>query len=1278
VAHHGILFLDEIALLPTALQPKLLTVIEEQAVRRLGGTRSELADVWILTASSEELAAAVKARGFRKDLFHRLAVVTIFLPPLRERGEDILRLAEYFLARACADYGMPPRTFAPDARAALLAYSWPGNVRELCNVLEQAALLADDPTIAAAMLRLPPTAITEPTGTDPVAIPTEEALDFDDAIASVECPQLIDALRATNWNVTQAATRLGISRNRIRYQIEKHGLGPGAPRLRNRAGRGQPAPSDLPPLDRARPDIPVASPLRWEQRYISLLRADLVFAADIPPDTSREIELLIEKVRSFGGQVEEISPRAIVAAFGVEPVEDAPTRAALAAMAIQKAAERVHSGDVLAVASVRAAIHVEHLLVGQLGGSSQIDLEGKSAASTVLEWLMSLEDANAILVSDAAAPFLERRFELVPARSAGALPRRAYRLTRREQTGFGLGGRALSPFVGRERELGFLDDRLAQVERGQGQLVGIVGEPGVGKSRFVYELTRSDRLRRWRVLGANCVSYGIASAYLPVADLLKRYFQVEDRHNPRQIRDEVVGRLQALDEALKPTLPALLWLLEVPVEDPQWERLDPAERRQRTLDAVKRLLLRESQVRPLVLVFEDLHWVDSETQAWLDNLVEGLPNARCLLLVTYRPEYEHRWGSKTYYTQLRLDPLSPACAEELLRTLLGADRSLEPLKRLLIQRTEGNPFFLEESLHTLLEAKVLAGERVAYRLAGPLEDMQVADTVHAVLAARIDRLPGEEKRLLQTAAVLGNEAELVLIEAVADLPKDAARRGLAHFQAAEFLYETRPFPDLEYTFKHALTHEVAYGSLLPAQGKAIHAKVVEAIERLYPDRLDERVEDLAHHASRGELWEKAASYLRRAGAKAFARSANHESVSCLEQALDCVRHLPATRETREFEVDLCLDLRNSLYAIGEFENIFRYLRQAEVLAPKLEDPRRLCLLDAYMCRNLVVAGRPTEALSFGERAQKIADQMEDFQLRITTNLFVGMAHHNMGDYPGAEHFLQRVIGSLSENLVGERCGLETFPAVMSRAWLTKTLCELGQFDEAIKQASEAARIAKMLDHPFSVAVSSYGLGNVYNAKGDFSRAIEPLERGFSLSRDRSFTIASSGVIALLGYAYVRTGRVNEGVSLLESIANRFESLRVQPFLSFVLLRVSEGHLVAARLDDAARYAEQALRAAREDGERGYEAHSLRLLAEIALHGNEPERARASYHQAMARATELGMRPLIAHCHAGLARLHRRTGEREQAEEQFSTAETMYREMGMRFWLEKTEAEVSAA
>jgi predicted ATPase len=372
---------------------------------------------------------------------------------------------------------------------------------------------------------------------------------------------------------------------------------------------------------------------------------------------------------------------------------------------------------------------------------------------------------------------------------------------------------------------------------------------------------------------------------LPVIDLLKRYFKIEDRDELREIRERVTGKLLTLDRALDPMLPALLALLDVPVDDTQWNTLDPAQRRRRTLDAARQLLLREAREQPLLLIFEDLHWIDGETQALLDSLVESLPAARLLLLVNYRPEYSHGWGSKTYYRQLRIDPLPPEGAEELLDALVGTDAALASLKRLLIERTEANPLFLEESVRSLVETGALVGEPGDYRFTQPMEQLKIPTTVQAILAARIDRMTPEAKRLLQAAAVIGKDVALPLLLAIADAPEHEVRAELTQLQGAEFLYEVRLFPDLEYTFKHALTHEVAYQGLLQDRRRDLHARITEAIERLAAERIAEQSERLAHHALRGELWEKAVSYLRQAGLRAMARGAHREAVPYLEQAL---------------------------------------------------------------------------------------------------------------------------------------------------------------------------------------------------------------------------------------------------------------------------------------------------------------------------------------------------------------------------------------------------------
>src|SRR5262249_6651911 len=418
--------------------------------------------------------------------------------------------------------------------------------------------------------------------------------------------------------------------------------------------------------------------------------------------------------------------------------------------------------------------------------------------------------------------------------------------------------------------------------------------------------------------------------------------------DPRKIREKVTGKVLTLAPSLAPAVPALLSLLDVPVEEVAWQTLDPLQRRQQTLDAVKRLLLRESEVQPLVVVFEDLHWIDGESQTLLDSLIESLPAARLLLLVTYRPEYQHAWGGKTYYRQLRIDPLPPERADELLEALLGPAADLAPLKRLLDERTEANPLFLEESVRALVETGALAGERGAYRLSRPVERVTLPATVQTILAARIDRLDSAAKRLLQAAAVIGTDVPLPLLLAIADAPEPTVRAELAHLQAGEFLYETRLFPDLEYTFKHALTHEVAYQGLLHDRQRALHARITEALERLSPEGVTEQAERLAHHALRGEVWEKAVAYLRQAGLRALARGANREAIAHLEQALGTLRCLPETRETTELTADLHIDLRNALTALGEVGRIVEHLDEAEGLARTLGDPHRLGRITTFM------------------------------------------------------------------------------------------------------------------------------------------------------------------------------------------------------------------------------------------------------------------------------------------------------------------------------------------
>jgi tetratricopeptide (TPR) repeat protein len=824
--------------------------------------------------------------------------------------------------------------------------------------------------------------------------------------------------------------------------------------------------------------------------------------------------------------------------------------------------------------------------------------------------------------------------------------------------------RGLTRFVGRDAELEQLREGLGRAAEGHGQVVALVGEPGVGKSRLVWEVTHSHRTHGWLILEAGSVSYGTATPYLPVVSLLRGYFQIGDRDEQRAIREKVTGKLLTLDRAFEPALPAFLALLDVPVEERRWEALDPPARRQRTIDALRRLLLRESQVQPLLVVFEDLHWIDAETQAVLDRLVESLPTARLLLFVNYRPEYRHGWGGKTYYyRQLRLDPLAPENATALLETLLGGDAGLESLKRLLLARTEGNPLFLEESVRSLVDDRMLTGERGAYRLVKAPETVHVPATVQAILAARIDRLPAEDKDLLQMAAVVGTDVPVAVLAAVAGRTAEALTDHLARLQAAEFLYETSLFPDAEYTFKHALTHDVAYGGLLQDRRRALHARVVAAIEGLYSERLAEHVERLAYHSVRGEAWEKGALYLCQAGDRAMARSAYREAVTGYEQALETLQHLPVGRARTEQAIDLHLHASNAQMVAGAQAKAAAHAHEAETLAEALGDAYRLGWALVRQANNAWNEGDSDRALELAQRA--LATGNDDVRFQAVVSQCLGLSCQTRGEYRRGVAYLRRRVEA------HDPWGMMTPASALG--WLAWCLTELGEFSEATATSEEAIRIARELDHAASLVLGYRGVGLASLRRGDVQQSLSPLERAVQLCRSTPVPLLFDVAGGHLGYAYTLSGRRSEGVTLLEeALANPAETGTTNHPL--LLAYLGEAHLLSGRPDHAAAVARRALDLARRQKEHGNEAWVLRLLGEVAAHADPPEleSAQAHYTQALARATELGMRPLVAHCHLGLGQLYRRAGDVTKAQAHLTTAATMYREMGMGFWLEKAE------
>jgi class 3 adenylate cyclase/tetratricopeptide (TPR) repeat protein len=947
------------------------------------------------------------------------------------------------------------------------------------------------------------------------------------------------------------------------------------------------------------------------------MKGSMELLADRDPEEARTLldpvlERMMDAVHRFEGTVNQVLGDGIMALFGAPLArEDHAVRACYAALAMQQEIRRytedvrrahgvevrirvgLHSGEVV-VRSIASDLHMDYSAVGQTthlaARMEQLASPGsvRLTADTLrlAEGFVQVNSLGPVPIKGVADPV--EVFELVGAGLARTRLQAA-------------AARGLTHFVGRDVELDHLRQASEKASAGHGQVVAVVGEPGVGKSRLFWEFSHSHRVQSWLLLESSSVSYGKATAYLPVIDLLKAYFGIEAGDDGRRIREKVSGKLLTLDEALRPSLSAFLALLEAPAKDPVWQALDPAQRYQQTREAVKRLLIRESQIQPLCVIFEDLQWIDAETQAILDTLVESLPTARLLLLVNYRPEYRHGWGNKMYYIQLRLDTLPAKGAGELLQALMGNDPGLEPLKRLLIDRTEGNPFFLEESVRMLVEARVLSGERGAHGLTRAFDSVQVPATVQAVLAARIDGLPPEEKILLQKAAVIGKDVPQALLQAIAEMPEEALRLSLSRLQTAEFIYEVSLFPEFEYTFKHALTHEVVYMSLLQDQRRTLHARVVEAFETLYPDRVSEQVSWLAHHAFRGEVWEKAPAYLRykepfsASSLDAFSATGNLESPGYLwwtgdhEGAVKVGnRDLAVARDFRDFPLMVVSRFRlgQANHSLGNYPRAMDFLRQnlgsldGDLLYERLD----MVGLPSVFSRSWLALcyaerGEFAEGTVYGEEGVRIAEAVDHPYTLIVACFGLGGLHLLKGDFHNAISVLERALA-------------------------------LGRVENI----------------PLLLPLVASPLGSAYALSGRVAEALSLLDQAVEQAISLNFKANAPLLIGRLGETQLLAGRTDRAIQVAERALSLSRELKERGHEAYVLRLLGD---IELRGDPPA-----------------------------------TEKAETYYRQAFTLAEELGMRPLVARCYSGLAQLYRRTGEQQKTQECLTMAADLARAMDM--------------
>jgi class 3 adenylate cyclase len=1020
--------------------------------------------------------------------------------------------------------------------------------------------------------------------------------------------------------------------------------------------------------------------LQDELKQVTVLFADIsnstALIDGLDPEQALErleptLNLLANAVHRNGGVVNRIQGDGIMALFGAPiALEDHAVQACHAGLSMQEAAWSSGREEI----KIRVGLNSGEVLVRSINNDLSMDYDAVGSTVHLAARMEQLAGPGKILLTEHTYRLAEGFLKVRP---LGAI---AIKGVSKQVKAFELAGmvptrtrwdvrmaRGLSRFVGRQTETASLKSAFERTAAYHGQVVTAIGAAGMGKSRLVHELVRSDLMQDWTVLYTAAVAIRTNTAFFPVSNLIASMFEVNTGDSQEVVRKKARDKVMLLDEGLLPGLPALHTLLGLVVTDAEWNALDPIQQRRQIIDVFKAVILGQAKAGPVVIVFEDLHWIDTETQAILDNLVETVGSSRLMLLVTYRPEYHHDWAHHRHYMSIRINPLDIESASQLVDSLLGNNVELDQFKRLLIARTEGTPLFIEEMVRTLIETGAINGEPGDYRPNKDPKDIRIPATVQSVIAARIDRLAPEHKSLLQTASVIGKDVPVSLLQNITNQPESVLLHQLSILEASEMLHQMQSPPNYELSFKHDLTREVAYDSILVERRRELHARVVETIETLHADRLDDHIDLLADHALRGGLWDKAVSYHLKACMRAILRSANREAIAYFEGGLRALEHLPKTEFREKAAIDLRLMASAAWISLGELEQMINILNQAKNGAIEIDNRRRLASVNTQLSIVHWLMGDHKKALETGKAALATAEKIGHSALQFAARFNIGMAHHCIGEFDNAVSYHDGLHKMLSGDFKLNRVGWAAYPIVFTNTFLASSYIETGRFAAAKLHVDEGCQFADEMKHPYSQAMIYDYYGYYLLSRGDIRAAIDILETALTICREYEILNLYRSIAAKLGTAYARCGRADEAISNLEPIVNPKDYLKGGTYIwLWLFLGLGEAYMAAGRIDDALGQVQKGLELTRSSGEHPHHAYALKLLGDIQARrgGNFTSKADESYRDAIALAKSCSMTPLVAHCHRALGMLYRDVDHMSDAATEFRAAARLYDELDL--------------
>jgi class 3 adenylate cyclase/tetratricopeptide (TPR) repeat protein len=1014
------------------------------------------------------------------------------------------------------------------------------------------------------------------------------------------------------------------------------------------------------------------SSIEGERKLVTVLFADVKGSTSIgenlDPEELRSIieksyEISLKEIHRFEGTVNQFLGDGFMALFGA-PIahEDHAIRAIHSALAIQTSMTFYNDElkkDRNIDFKMRVGINTGTVVVGNIGDDLKMDYTALGDTVNLASRIEQLAQPGSITIAEDTYKLVKDHFNF---RSLGPLvikgkkkPVSAYevisprevdktRLEISKERGF-------TKFIGREREIEILRDTFIRSKDGLGQVVTIVGDAGIGKSRLLYEFSKLIEDENFLYLEGRCISYGKSISYLPVLDIIKKRFRVDKLDTERTVRKKIEKGIVDIDPNLKGGIPFLYDILSIETDAPIIKTLDVRDKRKRTIDTIKNIILADSTLRPLVVVVENLHWIDGASEELITFVIDNIPSSNIMLILTSRPGYRVRWGEKSYHIQLAPSRLSNGEVEEMIGSILNTTNVTNALSRLVTDKADGIPFYAEEVIKSFTEAGIIVEAEDGYDVSKGLSEMDVPETIQDIIMARIDRLEEILKVTIQHASVIGKEFSYKMLKELMETG-DQLQDYLTKLKALELIYERSLFPDLEYRFKHSLTQEVAYNSLLIKRRRELHGRIGEIVEDLYGDKLEENYELLAYHYGRSPRDEKAVNYMIRAGDKSAKIYSTEDAIGYYEDALKRLDNIPDNRTNKEKKVDIFIKQAKVIRLMGRFKEHIKTLEKNLPIVEELGDKNRLAEYYFKMGFYYSVMGDLDNAVKFCTNSIELAEATGNERIMGLALPRLGVCYWYKGEPNKGIPFVRKAI-TIMEKLGDQYWLARSYQIVGCLYWM------LGEWDKSIECMQKLLERSKEVSDVNLLSLAYWSLAWPHLGKGEFDVAINYCKKCLDISPTPVFAVFGTGY---MGYGYYKKGELNKAMSYLEKAVQQANDFGLGHQQTEFSLYLAETHLSNNNKDQALEIINKALGTIRQSGYKYWEGAYYRVLGEL-YDNTEFERAKKHFEDSIRILKKVGAKNELAKSYLSLGGLYQEKGEKDKARKYATQALQIFEKLG---------------